>query len=36
MVDMPTENIKFDCDHGYLGEIQEFGFLYKFDKEWGG
>lgn len=34
--EIPQENIKFDCGLGYIGEIQEFGFLYKFDKEWGG
>ena len=35
-IHMPDQNISIDCGNGYLGEIKEFGFLYKNDKEWGG
>ena len=28
--------VSIDCGEGYIGELQEFGFLYQFDKLYGG
>jgi hypothetical protein len=34
--DMPPQMVSVDCGDGYIGELKEFGFLYDFDKKWGG